>query len=144
MDKIICHIYIFHLTSLESSHYFIKHKGTKLYSFSGKPVKIYSVWTPSYSMNLITFARYSSWENSLIIHFKQDMFNGSSIKIYANNCFINPISNNHKIYVVFLFIFNYFPDFNCYNDYTIITVIIAIKFRWAIIKIRWAIKPLNF
>ena len=57
MAKIICHIYIFHLISLESSHYFIKHKSTKLYSFLGKTVKIYSVRNPSYSHKFNNFCQ---------------------------------------------------------------------------------------
>jgi len=36
MADILCYIYIFHLTSLMLSHYLVKHKRTKFYSFSGK------------------------------------------------------------------------------------------------------------
>src|SRR6218665_3719089 len=36
MAEILCYIYIFHPTSLTLSHYLVKYKSTKLYSFSGK------------------------------------------------------------------------------------------------------------
>src|SRR6218665_1546042 len=36
MAEILCYIYIFHLTSLTLSHYLVKYKSTKFYSFSGK------------------------------------------------------------------------------------------------------------
>jgi len=41
MAEIICHIYIFHLTSVISSHYLVKHKSTKFDSSSGKTVKFF-------------------------------------------------------------------------------------------------------
>src|SRR6218665_2186436 len=36
MAEILCYTYIFHLTSLTLSHYLVKYKSTKFYSFSGK------------------------------------------------------------------------------------------------------------
>src|SRR6218665_1618538 len=36
MAEILFYIYIFHLTSLMSSHYLVKHESTRFYSFSGK------------------------------------------------------------------------------------------------------------
>jgi len=39
MAEILCYMYIFKLTSLMLSHYLVKHKSTKFYSFSGKTVK---------------------------------------------------------------------------------------------------------
>src|SRR6218665_168567 len=39
MAEILCCIYIFHLTSLVLSHYLVKHKSTKFYSFCRKTVK---------------------------------------------------------------------------------------------------------
>jgi len=45
MAEIICYIYIFHLTQIMLSHYPVKHKSAKFYSFSRKTVKIYSVRT---------------------------------------------------------------------------------------------------
>src|SRR6218665_3605103 len=44
--EVLCHIYIFHLTSLISPHYLVK-KSTKVYSVSEKTVKIYSARTSS-------------------------------------------------------------------------------------------------
>jgi len=32
MAEIICYTYVFHLTSLVSSHYLVKHKSAKFYS----------------------------------------------------------------------------------------------------------------
>src|SRR6218665_917080 len=58
MAEIICSISICHLTPLMLSHYLVKHKSTKFYSFEGKTVKNY-VRTLSYRIciNLITFGR---------------------------------------------------------------------------------------